>query len=244
MRLKDKTAIITGAASGLGRATAIRLAADGAKIVLVDMDDAKGKATEQEIRASGGQAYFIQTDIRVCRQVEQMVRRALEYFPGTLDILVNAAGVLRLGYVVDCSEEDYDLTMDVNLKGTYLCCKAVLPTMIRQGSGAIVNVSSSAALRPSADYPLYTASKFAVEGLTRALAAEVNKDHISVMAIRPGVIDTPLGRQGIVERKGRQPTQEELSHMLLPEEVAGMIAHMVDPEFARATSAVIDAIVP
>lgn len=244
MRLKDKVAIVTGAASGLGRATAVRFAAEGARVVLADFDEQGGQETQELIRANGYESCLVRTNVCNPVEVQNMVQAALEAYGGRVDILINAAGVLRLGYVVDLSVEDWDLTLDVNVKGTFLCCKAVLPVMLRQGRGVIVNVSSSAVLRPSPDYPAYTAAKFAVEGFTRALAAEVNANGITVSAVRPGVMDTPLGRQGFIERKGRAPTDEELKHMLHPEEVAGVILNLTSPEMARTTSAIVDVVVP
>ncbi|MEA4907489.1 MAG: SDR family oxidoreductase [Anaerolineaceae bacterium] len=244
MRLKDKVAIITGAASGLGRATALRLTQEGARLVLADLDEAGGEETVRLVQAAGGQAVFVRTDVRRWADAERLAQAALDTYAAGIDILINGAGVLRPGQVVDCLEEDWDLTLDVNLKGTFLCCKAVLPSMLQQHSGTIINVSSSAALRPSPDYPAYTAAKMAVMGFTQALAAEVNKDKITAITIRPGVIETPLGVQGFVARRGREPNAEERSHMLKVEDVAGVICHLVDPEMARTTSAVVDVIVP
>ncbi len=244
MRLEGKVAIVTGAASGLGRATAQRFAAEEAKVVIADFDKKGGEETESQIRAAGGEAAFTPTNVCNSADVQRMASFALERYGGRIDILVNGVGVLRLGQVVDLSEEIWDQTMDVNVKGTFLCCKAVLPAMLRQRSGVIVNVSSSAALRPSPDYPAYTAAKFAVEGFTRALAAEVNTQGICVVAVRPGVMDTPLGRQGFIERRGRTPNKEELEHMLQPEEVAGVILNLASPEMARTNSAIVDVIVP
>jgi 3-oxoacyl-[acyl-carrier protein] reductase len=204
-----------------------------------------GRATERVIRDAGCSAVFVETDVTNATHVQRMVQVAVDTFGAKLrhrrvDILVNAAGVLRYGYTADLSEHDWDLTIAVNLKGTFLCCKAVLPLMKEQNDGVIVNISSSGARSCPPEYPAYVASKAAVLGLTRSIAREAYKHHVSIQAICPVMVDTPMGRQAFLEFEGRAPHAEELARMLKPESVAKIILHMVSPDMRDASSTVVD----
>ena len=163
MGFEGKVAIVTGAGSGIGRATAIKLAEKGVKVVVAELNVAGGEETEAIIRRNNGEAVFVPTDVTKPEDAERVVRVALERFdsPGgkRVDILVNCAGVLRYGLVEDLSVDDWDLTIAVNLKGTFLCCKAVVPVMKRQKDGVIINVSSSGARSYPVHYPAYVAGE-------------------------------------------------------------------------------------
>jgi NAD(P)-dependent dehydrogenase (short-subunit alcohol dehydrogenase family) len=196
MELKDKVAIVTGSGRGIGEGIAAVLAREGAKLVIVDMnlDDANGVV--KKIEANGGKAIATRTDIAKKADVDAMVAQTLSAF-GRVDILVNNAGIEATPCLVkDLPEAQWDRVLGINLKGTFLCCQAVLAPMIAQGGGRIVNVASTAAIRMtffgSADY---TVSKHGVAGLTQHLAWEVADSRITVNAICPGGVLTPLMEQ-------------------------------------------------
>jgi len=244
MRFRNQVAVVTGAASGIGRATAIRLAQEAASVVVVDIDRDGGRATERCIRDVGGEAVFVPTDVTSPADVEALVRVAGERFGddshGRVDILVNAAGVIRYGPMPEQTEEDWDLTLNVCLKGTFLCSKAVIPLMMRRRDGVIINVSSSGARLFPAAYPAYVAAKMGVLGLTQAMARGLREHGIAVVAVCPDLVDTPTGRKSFAEQLGRDPGAEDVAEMLRPEQVAGVIANLADPEMRFASSTVVD----
>ena len=191
--LPDKVAIVTGAARGIGRAIAIRFAAEGARVVVnyVERADA-AREVIATIEAAGGQAIAIAADVSQSADVDRLVASTLEEF-GRIDILVNNAGVHIAKGVLETSEDDWDRTMDVNLKGPYLCSKAVAPIMIRQRGGKIINMSSNSGLyHPSAmRFTEYVVSKAGLNGLTKAMALALGP-HVTVNAICPGWIRTEM----------------------------------------------------
>lgn len=196
MELKDKVAIVTGSGRGIGEGVAMVLAREGAKLVIVDMnlDDARNVA--KKIEAGGGQAIATRTDISKKADVEAMVAATLEAF-GTVDVLVNNAGIEATPCLAhEMSEAQFDRVLGVNLKGTFFCSQAVLPTMIAKNSGRIVNVSSVAGLRMTFFGSIdYTVSKHGVTGLTQHLAWEVADHGITVNSVCPGGVQTPLMEQ-------------------------------------------------
>jgi len=241
MRLKDQIAIVTGASSGLARASAIRFAQEGAKVVMGDVKVEGGREAERVIQESGGEGTFLQTDVAQAEQVERLVRSARDRY-GRVDILLNGAGVLRWGYVQDIPEEEWDLLIDVNLKGTFLCCREVVPLMIEQQSGVIVNVSSSGARSFPQIYPGYVAAKSGVLGLTRSMAKALREHHVAVLTICPGYVSTPMGIQAFRELNGRDPDEDEIARLMMtPEQLAGVILNMVDPEMRFASGTIVDA---
>ena len=196
MELKDKVAIVTGSGRGIGEGIAMVLAREGARLVIVDMgvDDAKGVV--QRIEAAGGQAIATRTDISKKADVDAMVEQALARF-GTVDILVNNAGIEGPPCLLqDLPEAQWDRVLGINLKGTFFCCQAVLPTMIARGKGRIINIASTAAIRMTFFGGVdYTVSKHGVAGLTQHLAWEVADHQITVNAVCPGGVLTPLMEQ-------------------------------------------------
>jgi NAD(P)-dependent dehydrogenase (short-subunit alcohol dehydrogenase family) len=190
MRLKDKTAIVTGAAGGIGRAIALALAKEGASIIVADREP--GDETVRMVRELGQAGLYVEVDVRDAASVEQMVSRTLAEF-GKIDVLVNNAGVFIFARVEDMTEEQWDFTFDVNMKGIFLCCKAVAREMIsRKASGKIVNVSSSAGLAGHLGYSAYCSSKRAVLTFTESLAKELGPFGINVNAICPGDTETDM----------------------------------------------------
>jgi NAD(P)-dependent dehydrogenase (short-subunit alcohol dehydrogenase family) len=193
-RLTDKTALITGAGNGMGRAASLLFAREGAHIVVVDASDDDGRATVDAIRADGGDAAFVHADVSDERQVEAMVAFAVDAF-GALDVLYNNAGVFPAadGGTTETSVQTWDRVMDVNLKGVWLGCKHGIPAMLESGGGAIVNVASFVAFMGAATPQIaYTSSKGGVLAMTREIAVEYARQGIRANALCPGPIDTPL----------------------------------------------------
>ncbi len=197
MRLKDKVAIVTGAGRGIGEGVAVRFADEGARVACVDVniDDANG--TAEQIKTKGGEAVAIKCDVSKAADVEAMSKAVVDAF-GTVDILINNAGLIRDAQVKNMTEEMWDLVLDVNTKGPFLCAKYVSPKMIEKKYGKIVNISSRAALG-NFGQANYSAAKAGVIALTRTLALEFARHNINVNCIAPGYIDTPL-MQGLPEK--------------------------------------------
>jgi NAD(P)-dependent dehydrogenase (short-subunit alcohol dehydrogenase family) len=194
MRLKDKTALITGAASGIGRETALLFAREGAAVLAVDINDEGGRETVNLITAAGGRAEYLHADVSEAAGCAQMIAAAEESF-GRLDILFNNAGIMhgRDDDAVNTEEDVWDLTMAINVKGVYLGCKYGIPALRRAGGGSIINTASFVALLGAATPQLaYTASKGAVLALTRELAVVHARENIRVNALCPGPLRTEL----------------------------------------------------
>ncbi|GIL14658.1 MAG: short-chain dehydrogenase [Chloroflexota bacterium] len=190
MRLKDRVAIVTGAAKGIGWGIATVLAKEGAKVVVVDWDEQDGPKTAAEIRDGGGDAIFVKCDVSDEDQVKAMVQAALDQY-GRIDILVNNAGIGVYKTITDATSEDWDRCLGVNLKGVFLCSKYAIPHMQKIGKGAIVNISSVHAYANVNGTSPYAASKGGVTALTRAMAMDYSPT-IRVNAIAPGWVLTPL----------------------------------------------------
>jgi NAD(P)-dependent dehydrogenase (short-subunit alcohol dehydrogenase family) len=196
MRLANKVAIITGSASGMGRAAADLFAREGAAVVLTDILEAEGQEAARQIRAAGGQAIFIPADVSRAEQVQRMVAGAIEAY-GRIDVLYNNAGIMppEDGSVVDLDEALWDRVMNINLKSAFLCSKYVIPHMVQQRSGSIINIASFVAFMGcSVPQDAYTASKGGLIALTKSLAVQYGPYGIRCNAICPGPIETPLLR--------------------------------------------------
>jgi NAD(P)-dependent dehydrogenase (short-subunit alcohol dehydrogenase family) len=217
-QLDGKAALVTGAASGIGRATALAMAREGARVVVADMDAAGGEQTAALIAQTGGQGSFVRVDVSRAGEVEALVAACVALY-GRLDCAHNNAGILgRSASTVDCTEENWDQVMAVNLKGVWLCLKYEIAQMLKQGGGAIVNTSSTAGLTGFRNSPAYCASKGGVVLLTQVAALENVQHGIRVNAVCPGQVDTPMvnRRPGfdtgrVVEPIGRPGRPEEIA---------------------------------
>ncbi|HKI06516.1 MAG TPA: glucose 1-dehydrogenase [Thermoanaerobaculia bacterium] len=206
MRLQNKVALITGAGSGIGRESALLFAREGARIVVVDMNDTAGQAVVDELKAAGSEAVYVHADVSKAADAEGMIRAAEESF-GRLDVLFNNAGISHPqdDDAVATEEEVWDLTMNVNLKGVFLGCKYGIPALRRAGGGSIINTASFVAILGAATPQLaYTASKGGVLAMTRELATIHARESIRVNALCPGPLRTPLLMQYLDTEEKRQ----------------------------------------
>ena len=240
-RFDGRTAIVTGAASGIGRATALRLAADGASVGCLDLADAV-EETVAQIREAGGRATAATVDVRDEDSVAAAVR-SVEAELGPTRILANVAGVLRFAHTETLAVEEWDLLIDVNLKGPFLMSRATIPSMLANGGGVITNVASSAGMFGQAFMVHYCAAKGGVVQLTRSLAWEYLKRDIRVNAIAPGGVATPMTNridfpEGLDFDLIRK-TMAVDNKMLAPEEPAGLIAFLSSDEAAGINGAII-----
>jgi NAD(P)-dependent dehydrogenase (short-subunit alcohol dehydrogenase family) len=221
-RLRDKVAIITGAGSGIGRAASLLFANEGARVAVVDCYRAGGEETTKLVKKSKGEAIFIEADVSKVSDAERLVRTAVEIY-GKLDILYNNAGIMKPNRaLVECSEEEWDKFLDVNLKGTFLCSKFAIPEMVKSGGGSIINTGSEMGLVGCDGAPAYSASKAGVISLTRSMASEYTQSNIRVNCINPGTIEThPRSSEEtrqVIARvcpSGRMGKPEEVAYLAL-----------------------------
>lgn len=244
MRLQDKIAIITGGANGMGRATALRFAREGAAVVVADVEHDNAAKVAAEIRAAGGRALPLAVDVRASQSVEQMVAQTVAEF-GRVDILCSIAGIVRNDPFLDLPEENWDAVLAVNLKGVYLCGQHAARQMVKQGSGGkIVNMASTNGLVGEADLAHYNASKFGVVGLTMTMAIELAPHNINVNAVCPGMINTRMTAPymsipGFYEDYMRKIPMKRYGQ---PEEVASIFVFLAseDASFVTGTTLVVD----
>jgi 3-oxoacyl-[acyl-carrier protein] reductase len=190
LRLDNKVALITGGGSGIGKATVLKFASEGAKVAIGDINEEAAKAVAEECKTAGFEAEAFKLDVANKDNVEQVIRSIVERF-GKLDILINNAGITKDSFAAKMTEEQWDNVLNVNLKGTFLCCQAAIPVMKEQNTGRIINTSSIGILG-NMGQANYAASKMGIIGLTRTLAIELARNNITVNCISPGATKTPM----------------------------------------------------
>jgi NAD(P)-dependent dehydrogenase (short-subunit alcohol dehydrogenase family) len=240
-RFAGRVAIITGAGQGIGRAVAERFAADGASVVIADLNAAAGDAAAASIESSGGVARAVRADVTDPVDAARIAGAATDAF-GRIDVLVNNAGILRSTRAADVDAEEWRLVIDANLTGAFLCARAAYPALRASGRGRIVNVASMAGRATNTLGGVhYTTAKAGVLGLTRHLAREWAADGITVNAISPGIVDTPMV-QGSTDaaRMVQVLASIPLGRLAEPAEIASLIAFLASDEAAYITGANVD----
>ncbi len=228
MKLKDKITLLTGASSGIGRATAILFAKEGAIQILADIDQKGGEETVNLIKneVPSAKAEFINLDVSKSSAVADAIEQILKKY-GRIDLLINNAGVVRVGLPEEFNEEDYDLLINVNLKGTFFCCKYTIPTFKKQKSGVIVNLASVAGHIGQVNHANYCSTKAGVLGMTRALALDLAPFNVRVNSVSPGATDTPMLRSDVAKNARERGVDFEVVKKEFEEE--GVMGRWADP---------------
>lgn len=243
-RLSAKVVIITGAGRGIGRASALLFAAEGARLALVDIDYDHGNEVVEEIRVGGGEAIFIHADLTDATQMKTMAETVARTY-GRIDVLYNNAGINHFGKVTEAEESAWDRVMDVNVKSVFLTCKYVIPFMVQQKKGTIINTGSSASLVGLANLSVYTASKGAVLALTRNMALDYAAEGIRVNVLCPGVTATEMTEQVIEDDPDPKAARDRFDRviprgsMAEPIEIANAALFLASDESSYITGAAI-----
>ncbi len=247
VKLDRRVAIITGAAAGIGEATARLFAREGARLILVDIDEERLAHLTEELEATSTIVLDIVADVSHAATGQMVVGRTMNQF-GHIDVLLNNAGIVIGGTLVECTEEDWDRTMEVNLKSMYYLCRGVVPVMQRQGSGSIINMSSIAGTAGLVDRGAYSVSKAGVVGLTRSLAMDYVRAGIRVNCICPATVDTPSLQSRIAAALNPQEARrafvarQPMGRMGTPEEIAALALFLAsdDSRYLTGQALVID----
>jgi NAD(P)-dependent dehydrogenase (short-subunit alcohol dehydrogenase family) len=256
LKIKNKIAIVTGGGNGIGRAIAMRLAAEGARVIVADLKIDAAQKIAAEIKTQKGEALAVACDATKHQDVEDMIRKTLDTY-GQIDILVNnVGGGSGLGLVAKAKIEDWDETIAVNLKSTFLCCRAVAGTMMKRKQGRIINISSISGKSGETLIGAYSAAKFGVLGLTQVLARELARHDITVNAVCPGYVFTPgwerlaqslkdnystMADKSLQEIfEGRVKSTTPLGRPQAPEDIASLVAYLASEEAKNITGQAIN----
>ncbi|HWH77074.1 MAG TPA: 3-oxoacyl-[acyl-carrier-protein] reductase [Candidatus Binatus sp.] len=237
--LKDKVAIVTGASQGIGRDTALALAEAGAKVIVAARNEVKLASLVTEITAAGGEAFALKLDVADAEQVKTGFRQIIDRF-GRLDILVNNAAVTRDGLAMRMKKDDWDAVIQTNLTGAHLCIQQALPTMMKARSGRIISISSVVAQSGNAGQANYVAAKAGVIGLTKAIAIEIASRNITVNAVAPGFIETPMTDVLPEKVKEELKVRIPLGRMGSPRDIAAAIVFLASDEAGYITGHVLN----
>ena len=236
MRFTEKVCVVTGGGSGIGRAACERFAAEGGKVLVVDLNADHGRETVQRITAAGGEALFVKADVSSSQDVQAAVEAAVARW-GRIDVVVNDAAIMTFKPIVELSEDEWDRVLAVNLRSVFLCCKYALPHM---GPGsAIVNISSVHAHETEANVVPYASSKGGMEAFTRGLSRECERARVRVNSVAPGAVDTPMLWSNPLVQSGQERIEGAVGK---PEDVAAAIAFLASDEarFVTGTTLVVD----
>jgi acetoin reductase-like protein len=240
MRFEGQAVVVTGGGRGIGRAVCLRFASEGANVVVCDVDRAVAEETAEAVRGLGPEAEAVELDVRDGEGVAAMVSKAVERF-GRIDVLVNNAGITIAKPVLEFTEEEWDRTFDINVKGVFRCSQHVAAHMVEHRSGKIINIASESGKTAKPSFTIYGSSKFAVVGFTQGLAQELAPYGVNVNAVCPGIVHTRMWEEldrVIGERQGRKPgevleSRKELiplGRLETPEDVSGVVAFLASDD--------------
>lgn len=240
---QGQVAVVTGAGSGMGRATSLKLSEMGMKLVLVDFNQQTGEETLGMIKEEGGDGIFVQANVAESVDVQNYVNKALEAF-GQIDVFFNNAGVIQKpSLLAEVPESEYDRILAVNLKGVFLGLKYVIPVMVKQGSGSIINTASTAGLKSEHSLSVYSASKHAVVGITKAAALEYAKTGVRINAVCPGGVTTSLvaGLEQTIKETGNVPEIQfpRIGRMAEADEIANVVAFLASSGSSYMTGSIV-----
>jgi 3-oxoacyl-[acyl-carrier protein] reductase len=239
MRLAGKVCIITGAARGIGHATAMKFAREGAKVIVCDLDRSTVDAAVDDVRNAGGEAHGFVVDVTAPASIQAMVDAVMQRY-GRIDVLVNNAGIVQDAQLLKMREDQFDRVIDVNLKGTYNCTKAIAAIMVEQGSGVILNASSIVGIYGNFGQTNYAATKFGVIGMVKTWARELGRKGIRANAICPGFIETPILSKMPAKIIEMMADRVPLGRLGRPDEIAATYAWLASSEASYINGAVIE----